>query len=470
MHFLLNDISQASRRIGLLMSAAASCLLAACSHAPIAAEAGVQHAWVQADAQGGWQARAITTASSCPVMSWSDGQTMMTTRTEPGIVAARSGKETAEPKPAVFPVRSCEAAIPAGVRSVRVDGLTLPGEPAAIRRIVLFGDSGCRMKGTEAFQNCKDEAQWPLSAIARIAAQKQPDLVIHVGDLHYRESPCPAGNDGCAGSPWGYGYDVWEADLFIPAAPLLASAPWVFVRGNHEACNRAGVGWFRFLGARAWSEAVSCNDPQGDAEAEADFTPPYAVALSPDTQLIVFDSAAVSSHAYPSDSAPFKRYRALLDQVDRLAAQKPHNIFVNHHPVLGFGGSPEGTAKPGNAGLQSVMEVTHPTRLFPPNVDLVLNGHVHLFQALSFSSGQPAEIVVGNGGSAMEGQVEEANAMVSHPAPGANVRTFTTQPGFGFATLDRHDEGWQLTEWSVGGAAIESCAIVGSTMNCTPVR
>ena len=29
-----------------------------------------------------------------------------------------------------------------------------------------------------------------------------------------------------------------------PAAELLATAPWVVARGNHELCSRAGLGWF----------------------------------------------------------------------------------------------------------------------------------------------------------------------------------------------------------------------------------
>jgi hypothetical protein len=59
--------------------------------------------------------------------------------------------------------------------------------------------------------------------------------------------PCPAGNTGCANSPYGYGWEAWNADFFEPSEPQLAVAPWIMVRGNHETCDRAGDGWFRFL-------------------------------------------------------------------------------------------------------------------------------------------------------------------------------------------------------------------------------
>jgi Calcineurin-like phosphoesterase len=79
------------------------------------------------------------------------------------------------------------------------------------------------------------------------AAAAHSDLVIHVGDYVYREVRCPAGNTDCSNSPYGYGWEAWNVDFFEPSASLLAVAPWIMVRGNHETCDRAGDGWFRFL-------------------------------------------------------------------------------------------------------------------------------------------------------------------------------------------------------------------------------
>ena len=59
--------------------------------------------------------------------------------------------------------------------------------------------------------------------------------------------PVPSDQPGCAGSPYGDNWAVWQKDFFNPAAPLLAAAPWVLVRGNHELCDRGGHGWFRLL-------------------------------------------------------------------------------------------------------------------------------------------------------------------------------------------------------------------------------
>jgi hypothetical protein len=389
----------------------------------------------------------------------------MQTRAAPGRVAPRSDAAQPDTQPADFPSRSCEVAWPTGAAEVQLGEQRLKRPAAEPRHIVLIGDTGCRMKASEqAFQDCNDAARWPYASVVRSAAAVAPDLVIHLGDLHYRESPCPADRPGCAGSPWGYGQDAWEADFFRPSLPLLAAAPWVFVRGNHESCGRAGVGWFRYFDARPWSAQAACVMPAQDAAAE--FTEPYTVALSADTQLIVFDSAYAAGKAYPAGDPVAARYAAQLQRVRELARAKPHNFFLNHHPVLGFSGSASGQPKPGHAGLHSVMVAAHPARLYADGVDAVLNGHVHLFQALGFSSPHPATLVLGNSGSAMEGRVDAAAALRAQPAPGAVVDTFATQGGFGFASLDREGDGWRLTEHDTQGRALATCTLRDAKLKC----
>ena len=433
----------------------------------VAQEPEVTRAWVQAASDGQWVARALTDAASCPSLRWRGGSAVMRTRSQPATIPARTGGAQAEVKPAEFAQRSCEVAVPAGASELQIGRVSLPPPPTQIERIVLVGDTGCRMKQSEnAFHDCNDPARWPFAAIARSAASLKPDLVIHVGDLHYRESPCPPGRPGCAGSPWGYGLDTWEADFFRPAAPLVAAAPWLFVRGNHESCSRAGVGWHRLFDGRGWAQNLSCQDPQQDRD--GDFTEPFALPISADTQLIVFDSSFASGRAYQAQDAVFKRYASQLARVEQLAAAKPHSIFLNHHPVLGFAGSQSGAPKPGNAGLMSVMQAAAPTRLYAQGIDLVLNGHVHLFEALGFASSHPSTVVLGNSGSAMEGFIAEAAALRSQPAPGAIVQSFATHSGFGFATLDRRPTGWSLTAWSVDGQVLKRCEIEGQRLHCGP--
>ena len=432
--------------------------LTACA-APLPPALSSEPAWTQFTADQGWVVRALAApGGACPRLNWPGGSIVMAQRSAPGEVRA-----------ARFVAASCEAAWPVGVAVLTVgnSGRSLTAPVAEPQHIVLVADTGCRMKlADKAFQDCNDPVAWPFARVARAAAALKPDLIIHIGDIHYRESPCPTDQPGCAGSVWGYGEDAWRADFFTPAAPLLAAAPWVFVRGNHEICRRAGVGWARYLDAFAMTPERRCDDPARDDE--ADFSAPYAVPLSADTQLIVFDSAAAVDEAYRSDDPVFQRYARQLRQVQALALQRPHNIFLNHHPVLGFEAHADGQPRPGHAGLRSVMAAVEPQRLFAPTVDLVLNGHVHLFEALSFASDHPATAVLGNSGSAMSGHLDAALALLAEPAPATRLAQFNTHRGYGFATLDREPDGWTLTARDSTGAALTSCAIRGAVMQCRP--
>jgi hypothetical protein len=444
-------------------------LLAGCASAPV--EPGhtiINQAWIQHSADQGLLVRATTSASVCPDLRFDDGAPQrMSLRTGPAVLPARVSSAQPDAKPAVFELLSCEAALRPGSTRIEVGTTRLTPPRNEIRRIVLIGDTGCRMKASDqAFQGCNDATDWPFAAVARSAAAKNPDLVIHVGDVHYRESPCPADHPGCSGSPWGYGDDAWRADFFVPAAPLLAAAPWLFIRGNHESCNRAGQGWFRYLDGRAWSATSSCNDPEQDGV--GDFSAPFAVPVAVDTQFIVFDSSRTGGKAYGRSDPAFAIYSAQFETVAALARQKPHSIFFNHHPVLAFAPGPTADdPRPGNGGLYSVLAARDPQRLFAPGIDTVINGHVHLFEALGFASDHPSNLVVGNAGSEMSGNIAPAAALKSQPAPGARVETFATQDGFGFATLDRVDPaGWRLTEWSVAGKALQVCDLVGAQLHC----
>src|SRR5476651_2734446 len=145
-----------------------------------------------------------------------------------------------------FPV-VCSLPIPPGTKTAALVTSPFPADflykdlPVPVadpQRILVLGDTGCRIKGTY-LQACNDPVAWPFAGLAKAAAALKPDLVIHLGDYLYRESLCPDGNAGCAGSPYGDNWASWNADLFSPAAPLLDAAPWLIVRGNHEDCSRA---------------------------------------------------------------------------------------------------------------------------------------------------------------------------------------------------------------------------------------
>lgn len=457
----------------LLPSLALTLTLAGCAsrlftQAEAPAPVGLQQAWVQAVAGPAWAVRALTADAACPRLVWPQGSAAMTERSAPGDEAPPPGNKETPRKPTHFSLRACEAPWPAGVASVQVDGIQLSAPAAEMRRVLVIGDTGCRLKASNlAYQGCNDAADWPFPRVLAQALALHPDLVIHVGDYHYRESPCPAGMAACAHSPWGYGDDSWQADFFQPAKALLAAAPWVFVRGNHEACSRAAQGWLRYLDPETGpARACTAEDKQGAGVNDGDFTEPFAVPLSPRNQLIVFDSSEVGSHTPPRNSPAWARWRAQLDRVAELARNRTQSLFLSHHPSLAFSPNPLGSPSAARSGLTPLLQDASPGRLFPAGVQATLHGHIHMHQALGFASNHPATLVIGNSGSAASGRVNTDAAMKYQLQPGARLETLEIHTDFGFSLLTATPEGWQVEAFNVLGQPLATCELAGQKLRC----
>ena len=387
--------------------------------------------WVQLGPAGTVVARAVTAAAACPTIA-------LDARAEPLRVRAH-------PSTPDYPVLVCEGTIPPGTAAASIEGQPLPLPVPNPRRIVVVGDTGCRMAG-DRFQACDDPRAWPFAQVARSAAAWRPDLVIHVGDYNYREAPCPDGNQGCQGSPWGYTWDTINADLFAPAAPLLGAAPWVFVRGNHEVCSRNGSGWFRFL------------DPRPTPASCQDYTDPYAVPAGR-VQLLVLDSANANDLAAPPDQVA--AYTPQLAALGAMATSE--SWLLSHRPFWVFG----------HAGVQDGVEQLfrdNPTlqaasnNVLPRDVQLVLSGHLHLFELLSFSGGRPPQLVVGMSGTALDPAI--TTPLSGLEIAGAQVALGATLDRPGYLTAEASAHGWVVTIRDVGGAGLLTCAIEGARAAC----
>lgn len=425
--------------------------------------------------------RAIVRAAQCPDITWDSTQVVeMGVRAAPVTVPKRSGGAQPDAKESVFDVLTCEAQWPPFAKFATVAGSTLSAPLKVLTKIVIVADTGCRMKASEnAFQACSDRDLWPFARIAQSAAALKPNLVIHLGDIHYRESPCPSGLEACNKSPWGYGFDAWKADFFAPAAPLLAQAPWLFVRGNHESCARAGQGWFRFFDSELLIDDRLCDSPNLDAV--ADFSAPFGVQIGGSNQLIVFDSSKTSGKPYEKSDPAYARYAQQIKQVAIIAQAAEHNFLLSHHPIFAFAPTKKnepaelGTVKPGgNQGLQSAFASVYPKRLVPDNVSVLMHGHIHLFEALSFSSTHPVSLVMGNSGSQTEGFAPKSFPQGIAPYPGAAVNDYAGSSDYGFALLEKMESEnashWRLTAFDTFGNPIIECKIEASKMLCKSIR
>ncbi|HXX86726.1 MAG TPA: metallophosphoesterase [Casimicrobiaceae bacterium] len=465
------------RRCSLCGTLAAALLAGCASQAPppaVAIDAGdpVKAAYVVLGPGGAAVARVITTSAACPELEVDGARVAMVVRAAPATEALRPTLSApSDSKPSAFPVTTCEAHLAADVQRVGVGGHALPAPRRDPQRIVVIGDTGCRMKiSDDAFQACNDPADWPFAQVAAAAAAMRPDLVIHVGDYHYRENACPPGNRGCAGSPWGYGWDTWDADLFAPARALLAAAPWIVVRGNHESCSRAGQGWWRFLDPRPLVRERDCNDPANDGI--GDFSDPYAVPIAADTQLIVFDSSKVGTRALAITDPMYRIYSAQMRDAFALGRNVDYNFFMNHHPILGLAPDPTQqptSVYPGNEALQSVLQPIQGRQLFPTNVQALIAGHYHLFEMVSFATPQPTQLISGNAGSWLYPPLPHQLARSAQPASGAVIESIVSTSEYGFMTIERGTGGtWRVDAWDRRGLPFTHCTLRGAKTHCVP--
>lgn len=390
--------------------------------------------WVEYTSDGGIDIREITAPGMpCPKVM-ADGAPVPTkTRGQPDAVGGP------------YPVQVCVAHSGTPPRAASADGVPVPMAPATVKRIVVIGDTGCRLKGTFV-QDCNDPVKWPFATVARLAAARHPDLVLHVGDYHSRETPCPADRPGCAGSPYGDNWAVWQKDFFDPAASLLAVAPWVMVRGNHERCSRGGHGWFRLI------------DPHPDAVECTGTTTPYSLHI--DTlNLLIFDGADADDNR--ADPPKVATYREQLQSL--LANASPHAWLLTHHPVWALAEGP-------GAGQGDTLNATQQAAirdLIPAGLDMVLSGHVHDFISYDFGPLRPSQLIIGEGGDANDAIVQPIIAGIT--LDGMKIRRAFAMPDWGYVVLHRVTDGWTAAVYAVDDRVLARCSLHGRKLGCHAV-
>lgn len=399
-------------------------------------------------------ARAIVErATSCPVLQRASGAWQgMTPRERP-------------PGGHFEQILVCETLYPLGeAAAVLVDGrrLELPKVSASTpRRVLLMGDSGCRGDVEHKPQSCSGDGftkVWPFGAIADNEERLAADLIIHAGDYNYRNTRLTMelsarvtgygqrisvkaydvgdlDNEDEAEFPIGPGYwsqnmqgslnpddwAPWREDFFRPAARLMKTAPWLFVRGNHELCSRAGPGWFylldsgsALLGGDRGQESCPPQTPAGWRPGAWPKPPalpfegePFPIRVTAperlkfgDIDIISFDSSNAGDSRIYNLEAHVEKYR----RVAELLSERRPTWLATHRPIWGVVSKTKGAAAGSepygfvNVTQQAALARVFPDGRLPSNVTAVLAGHIHRFQAIGFGDRRPPQLVVGTAG------------------------------------------------------------------------
>ena len=223
------------------------------------------------------------------------------------------------------------------------------------------------------------------------------------------------------GSPVPDDWSAWRDDFFVPAARLMKTAPWLFVRGNHELCSRAGPGWFYLLdpARRCWAATASRSPAR--AQTPAGWRPgawpkppalpfqgePFPIVLTPPH---ASEAGRARHHLASIRPMPAMPSSTMSTPTSSNTGASPRSWaigrptwLVTHRPIWGVVNKIQGWA-----GRRRALRLhqRHPAGRrwpafpngLPSNVTAVLSGHMHRFQAIGFGDRRPPQLIVGTAG------------------------------------------------------------------------
>lgn len=375
------------------------------------------------------EARALVNGTVCPLLM------------RDGAPLPMSVRAAATPD---FPLL-CGAPIPAGTKAVTFNGTALPLPVSNPQRILVLGDTGCRIKDPE-LQACNDPKAWVFPKLAAAAAKLKPDLIIDLGDYVSREGQCPARFSGCMDSPFGDNWLAWRTDFFSPAAPLLATAPIILTRGNHEDCTREGAGWLRLMSPMAFNPQAAC----------APHVAPFFVSFTRLTLAVLDTSGALEADLVPDLASSY------ADDLAGLARISTPLFMVQHRPIWGAISGPLDIPIGGNATLSAGVNKSG----IPANVDLMLSGHIHGFEAMNYYDGFPPQIIGGNGGDLLHDIPRLLKGAVFQGTLAAGVKDGVSASGFGFLVLRPAGSDWFVDTYDQDGTLKFQCRLKNRRIDC----
>ena len=369
---------------------------------------------------------------------------------------------TTRSNPHGFSVLVCEAVIDFD-KTLQValsDGaIDLPTVSSNPKHIIAFGDTGCKLpkKNDKATACMRGEVAEPFASLAKAAAaDSSVDLILHLGDYNYRGTPghillteekdgvlrqkkyrtydagdgakkkkkCQQSDhyefisQNADNSNFPDTWEMWRDDFFRPAGDLLTVAPWIFARGNHELCSRAGPGWFYFLDPSSelpegGGKQLHCPQPKRTGKPIDNVVLRDSYMVNLETLNVVVMDSANACDGFAPVKAFTSHYKDQFKRVKQLTPKKGSTWFMSHRPIWGVekfsdkestGCTPDNRYGCINQTLQTSLQQSIGS--LPGGIRLVLAGHMHRFQSLTFASnGRPPQLILGTGGVQLAGSL-----------------------------------------------------------------
>lgn len=309
---------------------------------------------------------------------------------------------------------------------IRDKKIKLPNKD--IKRFVVIGDSGCESSFFDSkhdYQNCNDPNAWPFKELADKVSTLKADFIIHMGDYAYRNKYTNK-LDKVKNEQMQW-FFIRE-EFFKPANNMLNSAPMIFVRGNHESCNKMGIAWFQYLSSNKYEQ--SC---KGAEE-------PFDLSFD-DLNLVILDTSDTHGSLEYSASE-LDKYKKLFSKLDGNA--KDSSWLLMHHPII---------------ALKKLNE----TELFPDILDasvinaafdkkyvskfpVAISGHFHVLAHLKRNEDKMEQFIVGNGGTPIHRTKHKFYQYDDKKSTGEVLANF------GYLVFDKiADDTWKATGFDLQG-------------------
>jgi hypothetical protein len=248
---------------------------------------------------------------------------------------------------------------------------------------------------------------------------------------------------------------------------MLASAPIVVARGNHEECSRGGNGYFIYMDPRKGTEGACAPFFGSDGKLTVpvdNLTPTFAADLRVDAdrrlRLVVVDSAGAGD-CQPTSVVPLQRTRF---ERARQLAQGSESWLLVHRPIVGW--QPSDDCGPDGGWITADQAIASKGLLAP--FQMILSSHIHLAQVVNIP-GIPSQFVVGNGGTLLEpgnapvGSTGPTFQGASYPAPTSSWMAIR----FGYVTATPNPgTGWKMQMRDPDGGVFATCTLASKRIEC----
>ncbi|MDH4468889.1 MAG: metallophosphoesterase [Bacteriovoracaceae bacterium] len=338
-----------------------------------------------------------------------------------------------------------------------------------LRKIVLVGDTGCRLKESKSgyeYQNCQNLQDWPFLLVATEIAKEKSDLIVHLGDYQYREQ-CSQNSELCKNvkDSVGYHWKSWEEDFFKPVALSSIKAPWLFVRGNHEDCGRAHAGFLHLM-SNYYNSTNANTKPNASAACPENL--PLEFYEFDKTVIVNWDSSSLDDRKPLTEEKKEQVFNTLIEIKSKVYAHPEKTfILVSHKPLFAFVPTKKEYVV-SNMNLISLWQKVE----MPSNLKFVVSGHIHNFQ-MTKSANFPVQIISGNGGTkldpfSVDTTVNELKSLPVAKELGFDFFTLTIADNhYGYAVLEEQSNGeWKVVAKNVLDKNKVECFVGTKKLNC----